>query len=168
MSKLILIFVRLIVKRMWYDSIRKYENSPGIELFEWDGGTLVNRTEIGEICPIYRTIIGDVYAFTEYQSYTYPIWRLIIKNGHGTADRYVWTMCVPDINMTSAIYTVINDGIVVSRGVAVIILNAAGVWVYRHDSSRTKRILRTNEFESLDSKTLCELLKDNGYDPVWF
>lgn len=151
---------------MWYDSIRKYDNSPGIELFEWDGGTLVNRTEIGKIYPIYRTIIGDVYAFTEYDTYTNPIWRVIIKNGCGTADRYVWTMSTPD--MTSAIYTLINDGIVVSRGVAVIILSAAGVRVYRHDSPRTKRVLRTNEFESLDSETLCELLKDNGYDPVWF
>ena len=166
MSKFIPIFVRLNIKYMWYDSIRKYDNSPGIELFEWQGGTLVNRTVIGKIYPIYRTIIGDVYAFTEYDTYSNPIWRVIIKNGYGTADRYVWTMSTPD--MTSATYTVINDGIVVSRGVAVIILSAAGVCVYRHDSSRTKRILRTDEFESLDSKTLCELLKDNGYDPVWF
>lgn len=166
MSKFIPIFVRLNIKYMWYDSIRKYDNSPGIELFEWDSGTWVNRTEIGKIYPIYRTIIGDVYAFTEYDTYTHPIWRVIIKNGYGTADRYVWTMSMPD--MTPAIYTLINDGIVVSRGVAVIILSAAGVWVYRHDSPRTKRVLRTNEFESLDSKTLCELLYDNGYDPVLF
>lgn len=70
--------------------------------------------------------------------------------------------------MNPAVYTNINDGIVITHGVAVIVVTAINILVYRHDSGRRKRIISSSEFESLNSEMVCKLLKDNGYDPVLF
>jgi hypothetical protein len=147
---------------MWYDAIRKYDGCRGLEIFV-DYGAGCTTKIIGEIKPLIKTKIGDLYSFIEYDRFIRPLWRCMFRqNGN---DNYLWTSM--ELEHETQRVSVAN---------AVIFLRHTMVLIIEEDNIRTYA-MQANYLDGIEAREIALLgnitaivkkLEEYGYKEVWF
>ena len=147
---------------MWYDAMRKYDGCTGMEVYTWNGEACDKR-QIGDIRPLIKSNMGDLYSFVEYDRCINPIWRVILRsNGN---DTYLWTTtCFDEETQRVSI----NGAVIFLRNAMTIIIEENNIMVYAGQINSLDRI-EAAEVKLLNNvSAIIQKLDEYGYKPLWF